>query len=318
MIMKEHIKNKNDLSCAYDLLKDDGNSGVTKKYLNINGNIAQIFGDGHIEKLELTDVEYVLNNQSSYAAKKRDGTVIAWGEPESGRDTGAKQSQFTDIEQIVGSKSAFAAKKRDGTVITWGDAAFVGDPGEKQSQLTDVEYIVGGYGAFAAKKSDGTVVAWGHLSWGGDTWRKQAHLTDVEYIASGVYEFSVKKRDGSVVTWGSSSCKRKEQSELKNIVAIGGGRNHFAAMNSDGEMISWGNGNSSAGKRHAIEDCKKKNSNFYLWRESIIHSKSYQSAWKAVSEFFSEEEQWTKEQFYEEAASILQRFREEFWPRWIK
>jgi len=142
MIMKEHIKNKNDLSCAYDLLKDDGNSGVTKKYLNINGNIAQIFGDGHIEKLELTDVEYVLNNQSSYAAKKRDGTVIAWGEPESGRDTGAKQSQFTDIEQIVGSKSAFAAKKRDGTVITWGDAAFVGDPGEKQSQLTDVEYML--------------------------------------------------------------------------------------------------------------------------------------------------------------------------------
>jgi len=253
---------------------------------------ATLFEDGTVESSSagekqelLVDVEGIaVTDYGAFAAWKRDGTVVVWGNKNAGGDPGRKQSELTDVEFIVGNPYAFAAKKRDGTVVVWGKKKWGGEAYWKQKLLTGIESIAAGLQAFAAKKFDGTVIAWGDREAGGEVGEKEQDLVDVEFIVANPEAFVAKKHDGTCVMWGNpgcggelvtdtgATCKRVEyrQSDLVDIVAIGRASSTtsgaFAAMKSDGSIICWG-------RKHlfdlAIQDCKMRHANKQLFTTSF-------------------------------------------------
>ena len=64
----------------------------------------------------------------SFAAVKRDGSVVTWGSPDHGVDSDEVRDHLTGgVRQVVGNLGAFAAVKEDGTVVTWRGAGFDSD-----------------------------------------------------------------------------------------------------------------------------------------------------------------------------------------------
>ena len=53
-----------------------------------------------------------------------DGSVVTWGDAESGGDSGAVQNQLKDVRKIQATAGAFAAILADGSTITWGKKRF--------------------------------------------------------------------------------------------------------------------------------------------------------------------------------------------------
>ena len=58
--------------------------------------------------------------EHAFAAKKADGSVVAWGDACGGGDFKVVAAKLESVVDVVFStNSAFAAKKLDGSVITW-------------------------------------------------------------------------------------------------------------------------------------------------------------------------------------------------------
>ena len=92
----------------------------------------------------------------AFAAILGDGSVVTWGNPGSGADSTAVQSQLTCVQKIQASENVFAAILADGSVVTWGD-----DSCDVHDQLKNVQQIQACWLAFAAILADGSVVTWG-------------------------------------------------------------------------------------------------------------------------------------------------------------
>ena len=71
---------------------------------------------------------------AAFAAILSDGSVVTWGDPESGGDSFQVQEQLRDVQQIQSTDRAFAAILSDGSVVTWGDP----DDGGDSSLVQDV------------------------------------------------------------------------------------------------------------------------------------------------------------------------------------
>lgn len=69
----------------------------------------------------------VTGSSSAFAALRNDGSVIAWGKPACGGDTGEVDEELKDVLQIHSSWGAFAAILEDRTVVCWGDPDKGGD-----------------------------------------------------------------------------------------------------------------------------------------------------------------------------------------------
>ena len=63
-------------------------------------------------------------NRAAFAALKADGSVVAWGDPDSGGDiSGVAERLRGDVMQIFSSAGAFTALKGDGSIVSWETAA---------------------------------------------------------------------------------------------------------------------------------------------------------------------------------------------------
>ena len=62
----------------------------------------------------------------AFAAILADGSVVTWGEPESGGDSSEVQDQLKGVQQVQATKRAFAAILADGSVVTWGHPEYGG------------------------------------------------------------------------------------------------------------------------------------------------------------------------------------------------
>merc|ERR1711966_113997 len=88
------------------------------------------------------DVQHVCAAPSAFAALKADGSVVTWGNLESGGCCSKVQAQLAaDVQHIYATGSAFAALKNGGMVVTWGEDNLGGDCSEVQTQLVDVQHI---------------------------------------------------------------------------------------------------------------------------------------------------------------------------------
>ena len=104
------------------------------------------------------------NNIFAFAALKTDGSVISWGDSNSGGDNSSVTSELKDVNQIFSNQKAFAALKTDGSVISWGDSNSGGDQSSVALSLSNgVKRIFSTVSAFAALKNDGSIITWGCL-----------------------------------------------------------------------------------------------------------------------------------------------------------
>ena len=187
-------------------------------------------------------------NNGAFAALKRDGSVITWGEAYSGGDRSAVASQLTNgVARIFSSSNAFAALKHDGSVVSWGFPTYGGDSGAVASQLaSSVVQIASNFTAFAALKSDGSVVPWGDPFFGnfGSSAVSGQLASNVKQLFASRSAFAALKGDGSVVTWGDPSSggdSAAVRSRLgAGVVEIIPGELAFAALKRDGSVVTWG------------------------------------------------------------------------------
>ena len=95
----------------------------------------------------------------AFAAIRKDGSVVTWGEEESGGDSSKVQAQLQHVQEICGADCAFSAVLFDGSVVTWGDEAGGADSSHVQKELFAVKQVVASSDAFAAVR----LLAWQKL-----------------------------------------------------------------------------------------------------------------------------------------------------------
>ncbi|QDZ41657.1 S8 family serine peptidase (plasmid) [Euhalothece natronophila Z-M001] len=223
---------------AFAALKED-NSVVTWGSAGSGGDLTSEEDDRPIGVPggELDNVQDIFSNsRGAFAALKKDGSVVAWGNPSSGGDVTGEEDEFDRATGVTGGElnnvqeifsasglfvgGAFAALKEDGSVVAWGHRRGGGDlTGEDQGslhehdratgvpgeELNNVQEIFSTSNAFAALKEDSSVVTWGHSRYGGNSSEAiGGELNNVQEIFSTEGAFAALKQDGSVVTWGDS------------------------------------------------------------------------------------------------------------------
>jgi alpha-tubulin suppressor-like RCC1 family protein len=182
-------------------------------------------------------------NNDAFAALRADGSVVTWGDSDSGGDSSKVADQLRSrVVQIFSNVYAFAALKADGSVVTWGNSDWGGNSSTVADQIrSGVSTIFSSGSAFAALKADGSVVTWGDSDSGGDSSRVSARLTsNVSHIVSSGSGFAALKTDGSVVTWGSWSDTAPTDRLSSGVSRIFSSPYAFAALKSDGSVVTWG------------------------------------------------------------------------------
>ena len=84
----------------------------------------------------IRDIVSVVGSSWSFAALRRNGTVVAWGMPATGGDTSAVAAQLVNVRAIYANSHGFTALTSDGRVVTWGVPAGGGDSSLVQHELT--------------------------------------------------------------------------------------------------------------------------------------------------------------------------------------
>eukprot|EP00438_Fugacium_kawagutii_P004673 Skav216585 [mRNA] locus=scaffold3151:128822:135176:+ [translate_table: standard] len=139
----------------------------------------QLFGSTFAQRgsgvqADLHDVDSITGSLSAFCALKRDGSVVCWGDDESGGEAGEIQQQLkhatwrsfvpqdiTDVEdqlkevqQIASTSFAFAAVLADGSVVAWGDPFAGGN-----CRAVEDELRTAGGGFFWAKEDPRRLIA---------------------------------------------------------------------------------------------------------------------------------------------------------------
>jgi hypothetical protein len=205
------------------------------------GNLAEAgVGDGDCLTAVIQEV-VVAASHCAFASIREDGSVVAWGDAESGGDCSAVQHQLYNVHLIQASCAAFAALRTDGCVVTWGSDGCGGDSSGVQGQLRDVCEIQATAEAFAAIRADGSVVTWGDS--GGDCSQVRDQLYNVGCIQANSFAFAALRGDGTVVTWGDALAggdSTAVQSQLKDVLRIFNCGGAFAAIKPGGQVVCWG------------------------------------------------------------------------------
>jgi hypothetical protein len=187
----------------------------------------------------------------------RGGTVVAWGEGNSGETD--VPSGLSGVVAIAAGGSHGLALTGGGQVVAWGS----NDSGQASvpSGLSSVTAIAAGEFFSLALKSDGTVVAWGSDTNGqtdvpaGLSGQAKAlpglspAKTGVIAIAAGRTHCLALRSNGTVMAWGDDW---KGQTDvpigLTGVTAISAGSGFSLALKSDGTVVGWGNGDGGYGQ----------------------------------------------------------------------
>ncbi|CAE7860364.1 unnamed protein product [Symbiodinium necroappetens] len=201
----------------------------------------------------------------AWAAILDDGSVVTWGNPSYGGDSGWAEPDLRNVVKIQSNPWAFAAILHDGSVVAWGDLDKGGSIGQR---LTGVRDIQASARAFAAILNDGSVEAWGDEDGGGFLSEDIVDCHLVRGIQWNCRAFAAILDSGSVVTWGDAAyggeCNTghlrgvvaieatisafateggdssRVQAQLRNVVSIAADTRSFTAILSNGSLVAWG------------------------------------------------------------------------------
>ena len=182
----------------------------------------------------LTDVIQVAAGEYHNLALKSDGTVVAWGNNNSGAIN--VPSAAKNITQISAGDAFSVALKSDGTVFCWGANSY--GQCNVPAGLSGVIAISAGAYHVLALKSDGSVVGWGRSSEG--QLSIPAGLRGVKQLAAGAWHSVALKNDGSVIAWGGTTYNLSTVPQgLSNVKQIAAGYYHTLALKEDGTLVQW-------------------------------------------------------------------------------
>ncbi len=87
-----------------------------------------VYGPGSVQRQLSAGVQALTATNGAFAARKDDGSVVAWGSDHAGGDSHSVQGQLAaGVHAIYSTEEAFAVRKTDGSVVAWGDPDFVTD-----------------------------------------------------------------------------------------------------------------------------------------------------------------------------------------------
>ena len=143
---------------------DDNGNTWEYGWVNVDGDEVKTRLRVSTINLPNVRVSNIVSTGYAFAALRSNGTVVTWGERNSGADTSAATSAIGtgSVTSISATNfGAFAALKSDGSVATWGLTYAGGDSSAVASDLSsNVIQVVGGSWSFSALKSDGSTVTW--------------------------------------------------------------------------------------------------------------------------------------------------------------
>jgi alpha-tubulin suppressor-like RCC1 family protein len=184
----------------------------------------------------LTGVVNIATGGSFSMAQKGNGTVTTWGQVPS-----APSGGFSNITAVASADHTYIAQKSNGTVVTAGIFPFATNSATGLSNTLSV-VVANDFNNdihFLALKNDGTVIAWGNNDYGAST--VPPGLNGVVALATGEAFNLALKSDGTVVAWGLDNAGQSDvPAGLNHVVAIAAGTTHCLALKSDGTVVAWG------------------------------------------------------------------------------
>lgn len=171
-------------------------------------------------------------NWHAFAALKKDGSLVAWGDPLYGAVGVPAGNDFVEIASSTG---AFAALRRDGSIAAWGNPEFGGTGAPTGSGFLK---IFSSNKAFAALDGNGKVTVWGHRDFGGIGAPIDSGYIDVYSSGNG---FAAIKPGGKVTSWGVYN-EYANSPKDEGFVTLANTPYGFAGLKSDGTIKSWGGG----------------------------------------------------------------------------
>ncbi len=206
----------------------------------------------------LSEIKLVATTDQAFAAVRKDGTLLSWGNKEYGGDSSSVAEELHDIVSIKATGSAFSVIRKDGSVIAWGKYGGRIPPRVK-NRLQKVKKLVSNERAFVAmirdkkiKKSLGSkykytykLLTWGDPGFGGNSEDVEEDIaSDVVEVIPTERAFAALKLDGSVVTWGNDEFggdSSKVSDELIGVDSIVSNHSAFVARKVNGDLVAWGN-----------------------------------------------------------------------------
>ncbi|MBC3861101.1 hypothetical protein H8K32_03230 [Undibacterium jejuense] len=193
----------------------------------------------------LTNVKSIASTEGAYAALKADGTVVSFGDPDSGGDSSSVKAQLTGVTQVVGTNYDFLALRKDGTVVGWTGQFGWAIPTSNQT-LSNVNNLTVDGTVGVATTNSGTASAFGYTPDvdAADSTSVASLLTGVANIYATQTSFAALLSNGNVVSWGDlprmQASLNTVQSSLTNVKNIVSSEYAFAALKGDGTVVTWG------------------------------------------------------------------------------
>lgn len=205
---------------------------------------------GDQEKAQTAKDKYLASQRTVLAAGDyhvigllKDGTAVAAGSKEAGKDVGqCNVGSWTNVVSVSSGGGHSVGLREDGTVVTAGYSGFgqrnVGDWKNMVAVSAGQYHTVGLH-------SDGTVAAVGKDEdgqCGVSGWK------NIVAVSAGFGHTVGLQRDGAVVATGWNTFSQSNVSSWKNIVAVAAGYGHTAGLCSDGTVVVAGNNTYSQGE----------------------------------------------------------------------
>lgn len=184
-----------------------------------------------------TDGGYVAvySNPNAFAALKADGSITAWGESGSGGSGAPTGNGYT---AIFSAPKAFVALKADGSMTAWGMPGLAGSAAPAGGGYT---LVCANQDAIAALKTDGSISAWGTPLFGGTGAPTGSGHTA---ISATVGAFAALKGNGSISAWGDPGFGGAGAPTDSDFMKICSNELAFAALKADGSIKAWGSATS--------------------------------------------------------------------------
>jgi alpha-tubulin suppressor-like RCC1 family protein len=175
---------------------------------------------------DATDIVQVSCGPYHALALREDGTVRAWGTPNSFTSAAQVPPGLNGVRQIEAGGTFSYAVRSDGSVVRWGY-----EPHGYPSDFGLVSSLAAGWSHVVALRADGSVNCWGSNVEGQRN--VPPGLSDVVAVEAGLVHTLALRANGTVVAWGGYDGEKSVPSDLRHVRSVHAGYTHSLAIVDD-------------------------------------------------------------------------------------